>query len=294
MIVDLYRYLGGLAAVNAVLHFYEPRPDICRNISEEYNLIVFGDRIPTFSIDPSQININNLSVDTPVDEITINNVRSIQLISSRFENTGFVDTENYFTPELSRTVVNSISTSTTTGYKYTQSLTVSSKFSFNFPVAGAENNISFSVGFEQNLSTTETKTESTSTLMRIPPQPVSVRPRTAKRVEISLFELAIPRIQNEISGFVTGTLPTISNSHISDLYAVLTRTDSLCPNSYINRDDFLRIDHENRGLGLQGFGSLTGNLTSLDFAIRTTEYDLPSNTIINIENEIKRAHILTQ
>ncbi|MEB8652967.1 ETX/MTX2 family pore-forming toxin [Bacillus cereus] len=292
MIVDLYRYLGGLAAVNAVLHYVEPRPDVCRSVHQEYDLIVFGDRIPTFRVDPSQININNLSVDTPLDDITINNVRSVQLINSRFENEGFVDTENYFTPELSRTVVNSISTSTTTGYKFTQSLTVSSKFSLNFPVAGAENNISFSVGFEQNLSTTETITESISNLMRIPPQSVSVRPRTAKRIEISLFELAIPRTSNEISGFVTGTLPA-SIHHISDLYAVLTRTDSLCPNSYINRDNFLRIDHENRGVGLQGFGFLSGNVTSIDFAVRTTEYDLPSNTIINIENEIKRAHILT-
>ncbi|MEB8648108.1 ETX/MTX2 family pore-forming toxin [Bacillus cereus] len=291
MIIDLFSYLTRLVAADVIVQVGgNPRPPICTSLNNFYNDTIQGiPAPPTFNLDPSKININDLVVTYPELD-TVGNIVSSIANSNSFTNTGFETNETYLTPEITRTLTETITTTTTRGFKFTQGFTYTNKINLRIPIAGSESTISFSTAFEQNISTTDTITKTEAINILVPRQTVIVRPRTTKTVDIRLYQLQIPRVFTEISGYVTGTLPSVLNSN-PDIYAALVSVNNRCPNTFVNRDNNLRIDHERRGLGLGGSGSFNANIISLDFLITTTERDLDTNAIINIDNTLGRAAI---
>ncbi|MEB9552336.1 ETX/MTX2 family pore-forming toxin [Bacillus cereus] len=192
---------------------------------------------------------------------------------------------------VSETVTNSVTTTNTTGYKFGEKITVSSKFKAKVPIieVGGEYSVGFELSFEQNISATKSECDGRTVTITVPSQPVTVRPRTRKIVSVQLYRLDSPSIVTSTSGYANGSIPVASGRN--NLYDALSHIDIKCPQKYVNRDDRLRLDSNRKALRFQGAGTAKVSAVSLDFRIVTREEDLDTGAIVSINNKVKRASI---
>ncbi|UYX52601.1 hypothetical protein M3Y14_30510 [Bacillus thuringiensis] len=125
---------------------------VCAQLPGLYDSIVRGETVENIRVDLSNIILNDVTVDVPETNLA-NNLSLFVNETNRFENRGYVSNESYLTPVVSETVKNSVRTSNTTGYKFTEKISTSSKFKAKIPLTeiGAEYSVGFELGFEQNL-----------------------------------------------------------------------------------------------------------------------------------------------
>ncbi|HHP1053984.1 ETX/MTX2 family pore-forming toxin [Bacillus cereus group sp. BfR-BA-01354] len=288
-IIQLDQYFQFLAEGDLAFNYYEI-PWISAQLDSVYGRLVKGESLQLSKLDLSNIRLHDVTVDVPEIDLE-NNLTLFIDEKNTFENRGYISNEIYYTSIVSEAVTNLVKTTNTTGYKFGEKLTVSSKFKAKVPIVDVEGeySVGFELSFEQNISSAVEEFDGRTITITVPSQPVAVRPRTRKLVSVQLFRLDSPSIITSTSGYATGSIPVASGRN--NLYDALSRINTTCPQKYVNRDDHLRLDSNRKALCFQGAGTATVSAVSLDFRIVTREEDLDTGDIISVNNKVKRASI---
>ncbi|WP_176549984.1 ETX/MTX2 family pore-forming toxin [Bacillus toyonensis] len=284
--LDQYLYMGFPVHVMCKMWDMMGMPPSCSSITEAYDKVRYHEVIVSPEYSNSRVQISNQKLNYQLPPLSSKNVEPLVIVGGEFKNDTSTPME-FKSLEIKRTTGTTLSSSTTYGFKAGAKIGSSTTVSAEIPfVGGASTTINIEFSFETDFSKTEETVKMDETSITIPPQTILVEPGQKKRLEVELYKVKIPEATFTIDGDVSGEASVGGTKF--NIYPSLSFINKMCPNSYVNVNENLRLDSNKQTLRFKGEGKAAFEILAVEYAMRIITLDNKSGAKIHEETAVRQ------